>query len=83
MVHKKTIETVEASCDFCGSEIPVAVLNNIPCRDGKYEKTTLVIVTEIGDKKTNHGTLSGVMCPECRKLLVKWGNTNAAMQRIQ
>lgn len=83
MVNTKTIEITEANCDFCGKEIDPRILLNIPCRNGEYEKTTLVIVTEIDGKKTNHGTLTGVMCPECRKLLVGWGNVNAALQRIQ
>lgn len=83
MIKTKTIETVEANCDFCGRDIQPYILNNIPKQNGEYEKTTLVIITEVGGKKTNHGTFSGVMCPECRKILVSWGNTNAAMQRIQ
>lgn len=52
-------------------------------KDNEYEKTTIIVVTEIGDKKTNRGTASGVMCPKCRKTLVDMIKNNDAIKRTQ
>lgn len=83
MIKTKTVEITEAMCDFCGQAINPSEVNNIPRKDNEYEKTTIIVVTEIGDKKTNRGTASGVMCPKCRKTLADWIKNNDVIKRTQ